>query len=150
MASASLPLSSGTMTSSSGANSVPSESRVSSKFVERRQQQDRQVFVSCLQAVQVGWQYDDGVGERVQRIFAFGVPVMQHMSADRDHFVGQDTGALLLHGQERQIQPLQFFLHGDQRFTFRWVFGIGFQISPDRFEAGIEIFAYPADRRAGV
>jgi len=70
--------------------------------------------------------------------------------ADGDHLVGQDAGAMLLHGQERQVQAFEFFLDRGQRFALRGVFGKSFQFFAHCLEAGVEIFAHPTDGRADV
>ena len=75
-----------------------------------------------------------------------GTAVVQHVAAHRDHFIGQDTGALLLHGQESQVESLEFILDGPQRLALRGVIRIGFEVVTNGVEAGVKVLANPADR----
>ena len=81
------------------------------QLVKSGQQQDGQILVPGLQAVQVGGQHDQRVRQRVQRVRTAPVTVMQQVPPDGDHLVGQDARAPLLHGQEGQVEALEFLLN---------------------------------------
>ena len=102
--------------------------------------------MASLQTIKIRRQHNDRIGQCSQRLIQVGLAVMQHVTAHCDHFIGQYTGTLLLHGHEGQIETLEFILDGSQGSELRGILCIGFEVVTNDCKAGIQVLANPAER----